>query len=73
MDLDTIYNLIINNLPDVAGYILSGLGALVVLGRAYVAITPNQEDDAFLKKLEVLPAVGWLFKLLVKFSPVQRK
>lgn len=53
--------------------ILAGLGSLVVLGAAYVAMTPTQDDDAWFAKLEAMPGVGGLLKALKAFSPVQRK
>lgn len=53
--------------------ILSVLGGLVVLGQAYVAITPTQKDDAWFAKLEVMPVVGTLLGILKSFAPVQRK
>ena len=73
MDLDMIYQMVISKLPEVGQYILMALGGLVVVGRAYVALTPSEEDDKFLKKLEDMPMIGWVLTLLVKFSPVQRK
>lgn len=59
--------------PGVVIYGLMGLGALVVMGRAYIATTPNVDDDAWLQKLEQKPIVGWVLKLLVRFSPTERK
>jgi len=54
-------------------YILSGLGTLVVLGQAYVALTPTQDDDAKLQKLEKVPVLGMLLKIVKSFAPIQRK
>ena len=55
------------------GYVLSGLGLLVVMGRIYVAMTPNKDDDAKYAKLEAIPLLGVVFKVLASFSYVQRK
>ena len=54
-------------------YILSGLGTLVVLGQAYVAITPTQDDDAKLQKFEQIPVLGMLLRIVKSFAPIQRK
>jgi hypothetical protein len=53
--------------------ILIALGALVVLGQAYVAITPSQSDDAWFAKLESIPLVGYILKGILSFAPIQRK
>lgn len=53
--------------------ILAGLGGLVVLGQAYVAITPTQDDDAWFAKLESIPVIGSLLVALKAFAPIQRK
>lgn len=53
--------------------ILSALGALVVLGQTYIALTPNKNDDAWYAKIEAIPVVGKLLKLLASFAPIQRK
>lgn len=60
-------------LHPVIPLVLSALGSLVILGGAYVAITPTQEDDAWFAKLEEMPVVGMILKALKAFSPVQRK
>lgn len=59
--------------PQAVIFGLMGLGALVVLGYAYIAATPSKDDDMWLQKLEAKPVVGWALKLLVRFSPVARK
>lgn len=53
--------------------LLAALGGLVVLGQAYVAITPTQDDDAWFAKLESAPLLGPLLKAVKAFAPVQRK
>lgn len=53
--------------------VLAVLGSLVLLGQAYVAITPSQDDDAWFAKLEAVPVLGTLLKALKAFAPVQRK
>lgn len=60
-------------LHPVVPLVLSALGSLVILGGAYVAITPTQEDDAWFSKLEEMPVVGMILKALKAFSPIQRK
>jgi hypothetical protein len=45
----------------------------VILGAAYVAVTPTQADDAWFAKLEQTPGLGALLKGLKAFSPIQRK
>jgi len=57
----------------VAGTVLMILGGLVVVGTLYVRLTPNLEDDAFLAKLEAMPILGDILKVIVRFSPFQRK
>lgn len=59
--------------PQAVIFGLMGLGALVVMGYAYVAATPSKDDDMWLQKLEQKPVVGWALKLLLKFAPIQRK
>jgi len=53
--------------------VLAALGGLVVLGQAYVIMTPTKEDDAWFAKLETVPVLGQLLKALTAFAPVQRK
>lgn len=53
--------------------VLAALGGLVVLGQAYVALTPSQADDAWVAKLEAMPIVGPLLQALRAFAPIQKK
>lgn len=53
--------------------VLAALGGLVVLGQAYVAITPSQDDDAWYARLEEKAIIGSLLKALKAFAPIQRK
>lgn len=53
--------------------VLAALGGLVVLGQAYVAITPTQKDDAWFAKLEAMPIVGSIVNAVKAFAPIQRK
>ena len=53
--------------------VLAMLGGMVVLGQAYVAITPSQDDDAWYAKLEAKPIIGALLKAIKSFAPIQRK
>ena len=54
-------------------FLLQAFGLLVVLGQTYVAITPNQSDDAWFAKLEANPTFGPVFTWLKNFAPIQRK
>lgn len=58
--------------PVVAA-VLAGLGALVVVGLTVVAMTPSQEDDAFVEKMKAIPLLGQLILALQNFSPIQKK
>lgn len=77
MDIAAVWSFIAGLLPvgvaQVVGYVLMGLGTLVVLAYAYVKVTPSQDDDAWFAKLEAMPVLGDLLKFLMKFSPVSRK
>lgn len=53
--------------------ILSGLGGLVVLGQAVVALTPSPSDDAWFNSLEEKPGIGHIIKFLKSFAPIQKK
>jgi hypothetical protein len=57
----------------IVGYILMGLGALMVIAQAVVILTPSKEDDAFVEKLKAIPVLGQLLILLEAFSPLQKK
>lgn len=72
MDIESLLNLLVGAVP-VAKIVLQILGALVVLGYAYVKITPTESDDAWFAKIEGIPLVGSLLKALTNFSPVSRK
>lgn len=60
-------------LHPVIPVVLAVLGSLVLIGQAYVAITPSQDDDAWFAKLEAVPLLGTLLKALKSFAPIQRK
>jgi len=53
--------------------VLAMLGGLVVLGQAYVALTPSQDDDAWYAKLEAKPIIGGMLRSIKAFAPIQRK
>ena len=57
----------------VVGVVLGVLGALVVIGQAYVAITPTQTDDAWFVSLESIPILGILIVAVRNFAPIQRR
>lgn len=71
--LHDLENLIRQYAPNVVIYGLMGLGALVIMGYTYIQMTPSLDDDAWLKKLEDNKIAGYVLRLLVRFSPVQRK
>ena len=73
MDLASLIELIKLHAPQVVQYVLMGLGVLVCAGMAYIKATPTQDDDAFLQKMEGKAVVGQLLKLLIAFSPLERK
>ena len=53
--------------------VLAGLGALVVMGQTYVAVSASKKDDAWLLKLEAKPFLGPILKALKSFAPIQKK
>jgi len=65
--------IVLASLHPLVPVILAVLGGLVVLGQAYVAITPTQSDDAWFAKLEAIPVLGSLLAALKSFAPIQRK
>lgn len=71
MDLTPILDGLAASLP-LAKMILQILGTLVLVGSAYVAITPSKSDDAWFAKLEAIPLLGSLLVALQKFSLFQR-
>lgn len=73
MTVEQIAEVINNNAPVVLQWALMALGSLVIIGYAYVKATPTKDDDKFLQNLETKPIVGMVLKLLVSFSPIQRK
>lgn len=73
MDYNEIVLWMQSHLPPLLVLILSLLGSLVVLGVAYVAMTPSKDDDAWLLALQEKPIIGHLLKFLQAFSIVQKK
>jgi len=61
------------NVHPYARLILNGLGAAVVMGQAYVALTPSTTDDTWVAALESKAVIGPLFKALRSFAPIQKK
>jgi Na+-transporting NADH:ubiquinone oxidoreductase subunit NqrC len=72
MDLNNVMEFL-KGLHPVIPLVLSLLGALVVVGGIYVKLTPNQDDDAWFAKLEAMPVLGQILKVLIAMSPVRRK
>jgi len=73
MDLQQAQDFLNSVMPQVVLYVLAGLGALVVLGTAYIKMTPTQDDDQWLQKIEDNKLLGFLLRLFVRFSPIERK
>lgn len=63
----------IEKLGVIGGYALMGAGALTVLGYGYIKLTPTQDDDQWLQKMEAKAWVGSLLRALKAYSPIQRK
>jgi hypothetical protein len=57
--------------PALAG--LSALGSLVVLASAYIKLTPTQDDDKWLIKVENHPIYGLILRQFTRFSIFERK
>lgn len=73
--METIAKLVLQNMADgfpVGGFILMGLGSIVVLAQAYVAATPSTQDDAWFAKLEDQKIIGGVLRALTKFAVVGR-
>jgi hypothetical protein len=51
---------------------LTVLGTMVVLGTIYIKITPTQDDDKWLIKIENHIVWGSLLRLFVRFSIFRR-
>jgi len=49
------------------------LGLLVVVGGAVVAATPSKSDDAAWAKIQSIPLLGTVLKVLMSFSPIAKK
>ncbi len=73
MNLDELKPMIEQYAPQSVLYVLAAMGAMVILGRAYIAMTPQKSDDEWLQKMEEKSVIGHILKLLVYFSPVARK
>lgn len=72
MDLQGIFDML-SGLHPAVPLVLAGLGALVVLGQAYVMVSPSKNDDAWLAKIESMAVVGAILKGLKAFAPIQKK
>lgn len=73
MSVEAIIEMIHQYLPESVQVVLMMLGGLVCLGYAYVKASPKKEDDQWLQKIEAMPIVGLLLRVLVALSPVDRK
>lgn len=71
--MEQIIEIINANMPAWVLLVLGALGALVVAGSTYVALTPTQDDDKWWAALEAKPVIGHVMKFLVRFSPIYRK
>jgi len=63
----------LSGLHPMVPLVLAGLGSLVIVGQAYIVMSPTQKDDAWMVKVEKIPVVGHILKALKSFAPVQRK
>ena len=72
MDLNVIVQGLVSSYPKIA-LVLGTLGTLVIIGQAYVLMTPNKDDDAWFAKLESIPLLGQFVVIVRNFAPVQRK
>lgn len=71
--LNQLIELIRQYAPPIFIYGLMGLGGLVVASHAYVLATPSPEDDKWWSSLYDKPVIGFILKLLIAFSPVEKK
>lgn len=72
MDIQALLVMVASKYPVVA-LVLGGLGALVIIGMAVVALTPSKDDDAKLEALMAKPVIGPILKALMAFSPIAKK
>lgn len=63
---------LVANVPS-AVLVLTALGALVVIGQAYILLTPGKGDDEWYAKIQEKPVVGKILKMLANFAPFQKK
>lgn len=57
----------------IVGTILLFFGAILVLGKVIIEMTPNKEDDEWYGVIEKHPIIGRVIKFLSKFAPIQAK
>lgn len=69
--MEEILNQLLIKIPWLI-YLLTGIGALVVIVQAYIAITPTQKDDVWWAKIESIPFIGMLIQFFLRFAPFQR-
>lgn len=70
---EQLIQMLVNIHPAIL-YIVMGLGSLVVIGQAIVAITPTENDNIWFDKYILgLPVVGSFIKALKLFAPIQKK
>lgn len=60
--------ILIQGISPMAGYILAGLGSLVVILSAVDAAVPDAKDKGFFKKILAIPLLGDLLKGMIRFS-----
>lgn len=59
--------------PPWARIVLYMLGGLVCLGQVYIAMSPTEDDDKWLQRMEKKAVIGHILRFFKAFSPVQRK
>ena len=72
MDYTIIFEFLKGLAPWV-GYVLTVLGALVVIGTGIDASIPDEKDHGFMTKIFAIPFLGGFLKAVAQFSPFNVK
>lgn len=73
MDIMEIVNFLNAHVPPIVLLVLGFFGLIVTVGTAVIAITPTKNDDAWLSKIYDVKFLGFILKLVVAFSPLDKK
>lgn len=71
MDLMPIIQGLMAKFPALS-MILVVLGSLVVLAQVLIPLTPSKADDAAWAKINSIPVIGSLIKILLSFAPIKK-